>query len=67
MNRALKNKLRGVQRRDIPDIPAVQYPYLLAQYNDRANFEAGTINQRAVKPLQPDGILANWLGNSPPN
>jgi len=67
MNRALKNKLRGEQRRDLPDIPAQGYPLLLAQYNDRGNFEAGTINQRAVKPLQPDGILASWIGSTPPN
>jgi hypothetical protein len=67
VNRAIKNLVRGVQRKDLPDIPSVGYPLLLAQYNDRGNFEAGTINVRAVKPLQPDGMLASWQGNTPPN
>ena len=62
MNRALKNKTRGRQRADLPDIPDQGWPLLLARYNDRANYEAGTINTRVVKPLQPDGVLANWQG-----
>ena len=67
MNRSLKNRTRGKQRADLPDIPAMNWPALLARYNDRANFEAGTIDTRVIKPLQPDGILANWQGNTPPN
>ena len=66
-SRSIKNKTRGRQRADIPDIPSQGWPLLLARYNDRANYEAGTINTRVVKPLQPDGILANWQGNTPPN
>ena len=66
-SRSIKNKTRGRQRADIPDIPSQGWPLLLARYNDRANYEAGTINTRVVKPLQPDGILASWAGATPPN
>jgi hypothetical protein len=67
VNRAIKNRVRGKQRADLPDIPSQTFGLLVAQYNDRANFEAGTINTRAVKPLQPDGLLASWIGSTPPN
>ena len=67
MSRSKKNKTRGNQRRDIPDVPTPAQPLLLATYNGRANTEAGGYEQRAVKPLQPDGLLANWQGNTPPN
>ena len=67
MNRALKNSVRGRQRADAVDVPTPGYPYVLSKYNDRANYSAGQYSIQAVKPLQPDGIDANWLGNSPPN
>lgn len=67
MNRALKNRTRGNQRADIPDVPVTGQPQQLAVYNGRANTEAGGYSQRVVKPLQPDGMLSNWMGNTPPN
>lgn len=62
MNRAQKNKARGKQRADALDVPTVGTPYLLNQYNGRANYAAGQIDIRAIKPLQPDGALAQWQG-----
>lgn len=67
MNRALKNANRGPQRRDAVDVPATGYPFLLSMYNDRANYRAGQYNIAAVKPLQPDGLVASWIGSTPPN
>lgn len=67
MNRALKNSVRGRQRADAVDVPTTGFPYVLSQYNGRANYAAGQYSIQAVKPLQPDGLNANWLGNSPPN
>jgi hypothetical protein len=67
MNRAIKNKVRGNQRAAPSYTAAVGYPKLLAVYNDKANLEAGTIDQRVIKPLQPDGMLASWNGSTPPN
>ena len=65
MNRSLKNKVRGKQRADAIDLPQVGTPYLLNQYNGRANYSAGAYSQRVVKPLQPDGSLAQWQGIEP--
>ena len=65
MNRATKNKVRGKQRADPADVPQTGPGYVLSQYNGRANYAAGQYNIRVVKPLQPDGTLANWLGNQP--
>ena len=65
MNRATKNKVRGKQRADPADVPQTGPGYVLSQYNGRANYAAGQYDIRVVKPLQPDGTLANWLGNQP--
>jgi hypothetical protein len=62
MNRAIKNKVRGKQRADAADVPQVGQPYMLNQYSGRANYSAGQIDLRAIKPLQPDGALAQWQG-----
>jgi hypothetical protein len=67
MNRAIKNKLRGNQRAPLLDIPQTRQPYLLAKYSGRANYGAGQYEVEVVKPLQPDGMNANWLGNQPAN
>lgn len=67
MNRAIKNKTRGTQRRDAVDVPQTGPGYVLQQYSGRANYRAGQYDIAVVKPLQPDGLLVNWLGNSPPN
>lgn len=67
MNRSIKNATRGRQRADAVDIPATGTPYLLSQYNGRANYAAGQYSIQAVKPLQPDGIVASWIGSTPPN
>lgn len=67
MNRAIKNAVRGKQRRDALDLARPRYPMVLSKYDDRANYEAGVINQEVIKPLQPDGMLASWAGSSPPN
>lgn len=67
MNRAVKNRVRGAQRSDPKFVPGVGTPLLLAQYNGRANLGAGSLDQRAIKPLQPDGLLASWAGSTPPN
>lgn len=67
MNRAQKNRARGAQRRDAVDVPRTGYPYLLSAYNDRANYRAGQYDIQVVKPLQPDGLLASWIGSTPPN
>jgi hypothetical protein len=67
MNRAIKNLVRGKQRSDARDLARPRYPMVLSQYDDRANYEAGTINQEVIKPLQPDGMLASWAGSTPPN
>ena len=67
MNRAIKNKLRGKQRRDAVDVPTLGPGYVLNQYSDRANYRAGQYNIAAVKPLQPDGLLTSWIGSTPPN
>ncbi len=68
MNRALKNKTRGNQAAPAPAFsPANQTAALLAKYNDKANIEAGTIDQRVIKPLGPTGDTASWVGAMPPN
>ena len=67
MNRSLKNRVRGKQRADAVDVPKLGSGYVLSQYSDRANYRAGQYNIAVVKPLQPDGLDANWLGNEPPN
>ena len=65
MNRSTKNRLRGKQRRDAVDIPQLGPPYVLSRYNGRANYSAGQYDIRVVKPLQPDGTLAQWQGVTP--
>lgn len=67
MNRALKNKTRGNQRRDAVDVPKTGPGYLLNEYSGRANYRAGQYNIAAVKPLQPDGLVMSWIGSTPPN
>ena len=62
MNRAIKNRLRGKQRADAADVPQLGPPYVLSKYNGRANYAAGQYDIRVIKPLQPDGALAQWLG-----
>jgi len=62
MNRATKNKVRGKQRADAADVPQLGPPYVLSQYNGRANYSGGQYSIRVVKPLQPDGALAQWQG-----
>ena len=65
MNRAIRNKVRGKQRADAVDVPQLGTPYVLSQYNGRANYSGGQYDIRVVKPLQPDGALTQWQGISP--
>ncbi len=67
MSRAKKNKMRGNQRGDVPDVPNPAQPLLLTKYSGRDNLAAGSIEQRVIKPFQPDGMLASWTGSTPPN